>query len=773
MDLTKLKNPFVRVVWEDVPENFSKERLQRVKSYFSRKYSSKNITIVTRAQKIKGENLEVDLDLDIMSSESQKKLMKDFLHNEGVEVKIPNIYKLDDTVNEKLELSGKYQTRYKTIKVKKIKFSNFLSFGDNNELNFNTINGITVIDSNPPNFGGKTVLAVDLLLFLFFNNTTKTTKAIEIFNKFRNKNEVVVQGEIEIDGKDYIIVRKVQRKLTKKGDWSVKTVLEFFERLSDGSLNNFTGEQRRETEKFIKESIGNMDDFLLTILNTGSNLESLIDSKPTERGNIFYRFVGLETLKEKEKIAKEMYNTWSRSLVSNLHDIQTLKQENIDLEQTIKDTEGFIKQIDNDILRKNSDIKLKSHEKDELLASKYSDIDESISKIDIKSLQIIVEDKIKSLEEKEKEISEIEVNEPETYFNPLEYDQKETEKKEITKEVTILETEIKNFTKTIEELENSQFCPTCGKSLDDVDHTEDIGKKKEELLKVKNKFSKKVEENTKITNELEVLSALKQQLEIYDKNKLIKEKKTLESQAIKTTIEKNKNSIDSYNLNKKKIEYNKKVESDKIRLDLTLGELENSKNRLLDSKNSKQLTLDRSKIQLDTNTSNIEKIKKEDDIRKIFESYLLTFGKNGISKIILKSLIPTINNEINRLLADNIHFSLEVVVNEKNELDFIMIEKETQIRKNLSSGSGFEKTISSLTLRAVLTRFSSLPKPNVTVFDEVFGKVSNENLDLIGEFFFKLKDYFENILLITHNPLVREWGDRLITVKKVDNVSTI
>ena len=83
MDLTKLKNPFVRVVWEDVPENFSKERMKRVKSYFSRKYNSKNITIVTRTQKIKGENMEVDLDLDIMSSDSQKKLMKDFLKNEG------------------------------------------------------------------------------------------------------------------------------------------------------------------------------------------------------------------------------------------------------------------------------------------------------------------------------------------------------------------------------------------------------------------------------------------------------------------------------------------------------------------------------------------------------------------------------------------------------------------------------------------------------------------------------------------------------------------
>ena len=773
MDLTKLKNPFVRVVWEDVPENFSKERMQRVKSYFSRKYNSKNITIVTRAQKIKGENLEVDLDLDIMSKDNQKKLMKDFLKSEGVEIKLPNIYKLDDSVNEKLELSGKYQTRYKTIKVKKIKFSNFLSFGDNNELNFTKINGITVIDSNPPNFGGKTVLAVDLLLFLFFNNTTKTTKAIEIFNKFRNKNEVVVQGEIEIDGKDYIIVRKIQRKLTKKGEWSVKTTLEFFERLSDGSLNNFTGEQRRETEKFIKESIGNMDDFLLTILNTGSNLESLIDSKPTERGNIFYRFVGLETLKEKEKIAKEMYNSWSKSLISNLYDLQTLKQENLDLSQTIKDLETSIKKVEENIIKKSSEIKTKTLEKEELLSSKYSDIDESISKIDIKSLQTIVEDKTKNLIEKEKEISEIEVKEPETYFNPIEYNQKETEKKEITKEVTILETEVKTFTKTIEGLENSQFCPTCGKSLDDVDHSEDITKKKEELLKVKDKLSKKIEESVKIVNELGELHRLKLQLEIYDKNKLIKEKKTLEANAIKTTIEKNKNSIDSYNLNKKKIEYNKKVESDKIRLDLTLSELERSKDLFLDSKNSKQLQLDRSKTQLDTNTINIEKIKKEDDIRKIFESYLLTFGKNGISKIILKSLIPTINNEINRLLAENVHFSLEVVINEKNELDFIMIEKDTQIRKNLSSGSGFEKTISSLTLRAVLTRFSSLPKPNVTVFDEVFGKVSNENLDLIGEFFFKLKDYFENILLITHNPLVTEWGDRLITVKKVDNISTL
>ena len=90
-----------------------------------------------------------------------------------------------------------------------------------------------------------------------------------------------VQGDVEIDGENYVIVRKVIRKKTKKGGWSVKTSLDFFKKLKDGSLQNFTGEQRRETEKFIKEAIGNVDDFLLTILTTGSNLESLIDAKAT------------------------------------------------------------------------------------------------------------------------------------------------------------------------------------------------------------------------------------------------------------------------------------------------------------------------------------------------------------------------------------------------------------------------------------------------------------------------------------------------------------
>ena len=83
--------------------------------------------------------------------------------------------------------------------------------------------------------------------------------------------------------------------------------MDFFKKLSDGTLQNFTGEQRRETEKFIKESIGTKEDFLMTILTTATNLEELIDAKPTARGQVLTRFMGLEFLKRKEEAAKAIY----------------------------------------------------------------------------------------------------------------------------------------------------------------------------------------------------------------------------------------------------------------------------------------------------------------------------------------------------------------------------------------------------------------------------------------------------------------------------------
>jgi DNA repair exonuclease SbcCD ATPase subunit len=139
----------------------------------------------------------------------------------------------------------------------------------------------------------------------------------------------------------------------------------------------------------------------------------------------------------------------------------------------------------------------------------------------------------------------------------------------------------------------------------------------------------------------------------------------------------------------------------------------------------------------------------------------------------LKTMMPLINSELQRLLQDSAYFKLEVRISDKNEVEFVMIDNSTGIEKLMVSGSGYEKTIASLALRAVLSKICSLPKPNIIVFDEVFGKISNDNLEMVGEFFTKIKEYFEKIFVITHNPLVSNWSDNIVKIKKEDNISKV
>ena len=40
LDVELLENPYIQVVWEDTPENFTQERIKSVKQYFQKKYNS-------------------------------------------------------------------------------------------------------------------------------------------------------------------------------------------------------------------------------------------------------------------------------------------------------------------------------------------------------------------------------------------------------------------------------------------------------------------------------------------------------------------------------------------------------------------------------------------------------------------------------------------------------------------------------------------------------------------------------------------------------------
>jgi DNA repair exonuclease SbcCD ATPase subunit len=770
INIDLLENPYVQVVWEDYAENFTQEKIKSVRHYFQKKYLTNNVNVITKTKvsdNIDDEN--VDISFNILDDNYQTKLITDFVKSKYDVNLIDDILKLNSTVDEKLIINNNDTTPFKKWYIKSIKFSNFLSYGDNQKLDFEKYNGISVVESNPPNFGGKSVLTIDLLLFLFFNETTKTTKSEEIFNRFTNKDRVNVEGNILIDGEEYVIVRNIIRKKSKSGDWNIKTELDFFKKLSDGTLLNFTGEQRQETEKFIKNSIGTKDDFLMTILTTSTNLEELIDSKPTARGQVLSKFMGLDFLKRKEESAKEIYSQFSKSMLSNVYNSESLKTENQNYETKINDNEIEIEKTNKDLEVTINNIKIGQDYRDNLLKNKHI-IDNEISLISPNKVQ----EEINSLEfdrtKVENQLREVNVNEPTEYYHEDLHDKIKEEIFETQKDLIRFDTQISEIERLKSSVEGGIKCEHCGIELMNAAITN--AKIGELNVLIVHKTQKNLLMHELNTKEQSFVS-IKKEFDEYEKNKLIKEKYQVSIESINLKIDALKLKLNRYNEVQNKVIENKKTDELIIRAGMRLDELDREKSL-------KQRTIDNLRYQINTmvtkiaeNKKIIQKIDEESEKEKIYKIYLDIFGKNGISKIIMKTMIPLINSELQRLLEGSCHFRVEVRINDKNEVEFIMVDNNTQIEKLMSSGSGYERTIASLALRAVLSKICSLPKPNIVVFDEVFGKISNDNLDMVSEFFIKIKEYFEKIFVITHNPLVSNWADNVIKIKKEENISFI
>jgi DNA repair exonuclease SbcCD ATPase subunit len=266
---------------------------------------------------------------------------------------------------------------------------------------------------------------------------------------------------------------------------------------------------------------------------------------------------------------------------------------------------------------------------------------------------------------------------------------------------------------------------------------------------------------------------LKKQFDEYEKNKLIKEKYLLSLDKVDLKIDQLKITQRRYVEAQEKINENNKIEDKIIKAGIKIKELESEKLRYEKEVITNNSNIDSWNQKIKSNLTIIDTIEKEFEKEKEYKVYLECFGKNGISKLIMKTMMPIINSELQRLLQDSCYFNLEIRINDKNEVEFMMIDNSTGVEKLMTSGSGYEKTIASLALRAVLSKVCSLPKPNIIVFDEVFGKVSNENLEMVGEFFKKIKEYFEKIFVITHNPLVNNWANNIIKITKEENISKI
>jgi DNA repair exonuclease SbcCD ATPase subunit len=409
--------------------------------------------------------------------------------------------------------------------------------------------------------------------------------------------------------------------------------------------------------------------------------------------------------------------------------------------------------------------------RDDLLKSKHTDIDQDLITLNPIQLQSEITNAQTECDRLAEQVKSVVVKEPTDYYHEDKHDEirKDISQRNIQK--SQYQIQVEGIDKLAASVSGGIKCEHCGIELINAELTKArLAEKDELLLKIQ-----QLEIDVKSLDEKDKSYAqLKKDFDEYEKNKLIKEKYELQLEASKLKLEKHQTTYKRYQESQDKIKKNQEIDAKIVKAQVRLDELINTKRELERKQTTNGHTITTLMEKNQSNQDKIEKIKEEFEKEKIYKIYLELFGKNGVSKIIMKTMMPVINQELQRLLQDSCYFNLEIRINEKNnEVEFMMIDNSTGIEKLMSSGSGYERTIASMALRSVLSKICSLPKPNIIVWDEVFGKISNDNLELVGEFFVKIKEYFEKIFVITHNPLVSNWADNIVKIKKVDNISSV
>ena len=772
----------VKIQWNVAQSNYSRELENSMIALMAKKYGIPAKNIVVEPNYITANNsgvLSSETVQSIHDPKFQQELMKQYIINNDIkDVDFEEIIKIDSQINSLIDYDAYDKGKRYTIKW--VKWSNFLSYGPDNYFDFTTLNGLVLLNGEPANKSGKSTFAYDLLHFLLFGktNTNKAKNLGELFNNYLPEARTInVEGCINIDGEDFIIRRTLTRPAQGKKAKTVTNKVEYYRLAEDGSEEILPEDNKQEasttaTTKLIKEALGNESDFDLIISANAKDLDNIISLTETEKGRLLSRWIGLSIIEDKDIKAREKWNKEiSVGRFSDMYNQVQLESDIENLTTENKHNEGCIKALNEQISTHDKSITENQSNKDMLLSS-MREIDTALLKVDVTTLQASIDALIDDGKRKNSEVTIIEeqIKEiGEVSYSEEEYKKMKSENERLINDMAETRMKINNLKSTNKALESAEICPTCHRKLDNVDNSGQIEENKKIIQELTDngvamkKRSDELVESMGVIEQKRAIAYKKSQLElklaalkteIANKRAEYKEK----SQTLKE-IQKNKDAIAKNNEITAKINV----------ITANINYSERAKREATSEINLLEREIVKNNESIALKKSYLVKIEAERKTEKYWKLYLQMIGKDGISKMVLRNTLPIINSELNRLLGDVTDFRVEVVMNEKNDVDFLLIRDETITR--LSAASGLEKTQAALALRVVLGKMSKLSRPPFILLDEVLGTVASENYDDMKKLYDKIVSYYDFVLHICHIDL--DWYDSIVTVQKIDNISRI
>lgn len=334
----------VKLNWHDFSSNMSQLARHQLKLSFSEKYNVKveNIEIKPHGirkkvlQDEKNQSLGEKIKGEIFDKKNLKQAYIDYIENNEIDIDINEFEQLDKLIDSRIINDTVVKNTYS---INFIEVENLLSFEKYVYDSSKKIgDGITLIQSLPVNGGGKTngVKFNPILLHGTYKITNGRITLDELFNNITDSNKAFIYGEIDINSTKYIISRvytknKTGDKVSQKlifGEIVVKeNATNFFDtdEMSMIDLNRHTkfhsghfiksknGKNAAITQSIINEQIGSIDDFYYSAMFDAKNVDKWLDTKPTERVQLFFTYFGLDMFTKKYDACNDLYKDFKKS----------------------------------------------------------------------------------------------------------------------------------------------------------------------------------------------------------------------------------------------------------------------------------------------------------------------------------------------------------------------------------------------------------------------------------------------------------------------------
>jgi exonuclease SbcC len=589
--------------------------------------------------------------------------------------------------------------------------------------------------------------------------------------------------DFDVNGNLYRVERQSVRHQTRKGKQHAVTHLNLSRLNSAGEeIQDLNGEQRRETEKALRDLVGTSDDFLMTSLASQGEMNSFIKNKGTQRKTILGKFLDLNVFDRMLDIAKKESATTKALLkrVPNKEwDIVIGEKEQL-VDSRIKERDNLTKELDDKRCSlQQLQITLATHKDKDVIAeddilrqkNKIAKLknDEAEYRNQSAFLDALLDDINLKLEKIHKIKDQFPINELNEQFNVqinLERNLIDVEYS-YEKELALLKTQKKSVS-ILNEVPCGDKFPTC-KFIKN-------SHKNKQLLLLQEEKTKEILSNVRASRKM--LKKLKQE-NIKDKiqryNEVLLQESDLCIEKSKHQIQFNELEIQLNNCKKLIDDSEKELISMKLCVSSSKAAIEVSKlrktisdlNANINHVDTQRLLGSETIVLLQSEIENLKCEKNEWkhllDEWKSYEILLNAVSKKGIPLQIMNSQLPLINVEISKILQGVVGFTVELLADpDTSDMDIFINYGDS--RRIIECASGMEKMMASLAIRVALINISCLPKTDILIIDEGFGALDEMNVEACNRLLGSLKKWFKNILVISHVDAVKDAVDNVLEI---------